>query len=93
MIETWGRSQSRVIPVLLRYGADLGRALSGTRAPHRRTVNKLYLERVHAAGGFKAYEKAHRAKLLTTFTPKFTHLVPPELVAHIVDLWAHIGYY
>ena len=55
MIETWGRSQSRVIPVLLRYGADLDRALSGTRAPHRRPVNKLYLERVQAAGGWKRY--------------------------------------
>ena len=93
MIETWGRSQSRVIPVLLRYGADLGRALSGTRAPHRRTVNKLYLERVHAAGGWKAYEKAHRTRLLATFVPKFTHLVPPELVPLIVEFSFHIGFY
>ena len=94
MIETWGRSQSRVIPVLLRYGADLDRALSGTRAPHRRPVNKLYLERVQAAGGWKRYAQAHAALLAPIFAKVFPHArLPPELVSHIVDLWAHVGYY
>ena len=94
MIETWGRSQSRVIPVLLRYGADLDRALSGTRAPHRRPVNKLYLERVQAAGGWKRYAQAHAARLALIVAKVFPHArLPPELVSHIVDLWAHVGYY
>ena len=46
-----------------------------------------------AAGGWKAYEKAHRTKILATFTPKFTHLVPPELVARIVEYSFHLGFY
>ena len=52
-----------------------------------------YLRKVFAAGGFKAYEKAHRAKLLATFTPKLTYLVPPELVPLIVEFSFHVGFY
>ena len=52
-----------------------------------------YLQKINAAGGWKAYEKAHRTKLLATFVPKFTHLVPPELVPLIVEFSFHIGFY
>ena len=52
-----------------------------------------YLEKIEAAGSWAAYEKAHRAKLLATFAPKFTHLVPPELVARIVEYSFHLGFY
>ena len=52
-----------------------------------------YLQKIDAAGGWKAYEKAHRTKLLATFVPKFTHLVPPELVPLIVEFSFHIGFY
>ena len=52
-----------------------------------------YLQKIEAAGGWKAYEKAHRTKLLATFVPKFTHLVPPELVPLIVEFSFHIGFY
>ena len=48
---------------------------------------------IEEAGGFKAYEKAHRTRLLATFTPKFTHLVPEELVPLIVDFSFHVGFY
>ena len=41
----------------------------------------------------KCYEKAHRAALQAIFAPKFTHLVPPELVARIVEYSFHIGFY
>ena len=92
MVETWGRSQSRVIPVLLRYGANLDKALTDPRP--RRPVNMLYLERVHAGGGFKRYSQAHAARLALIVSKVFPHArLPPELVAHIVDLWAHVGYY
>ena len=38
-------------------------------------------------------KKAHRMRLLATFTPKFTHLVPEELVPLIVDFSFHVGFY
>ena len=47
--------------------------------------------RPRAAG--KPYEKAHRTKLLATFVPKFTHLVPKELVPLIVEFSFHVGFY
>ena len=56
-------------------------------------AHDAYLRKVRATGGFKAYEKAHRTKLLATFTPKFTHLVPPELVPIIVEFSFHVGFY
>ena len=40
-----------------------------------------YLRKIRAAGGFAAYGKQHREKLVATFAPKFSHLLPPELVA------------
>ena len=80
-------------PVLLRYGADLDRALTD-REENRQRVNKLYFERIQAAGGWKRYAQAHAARLAPIFAKAFPHArLPPELVAHIVDLWAHVGYY
>ena len=52
-----------------------------------------YFQKIEAAGGFDAVAKAHRQQLLATFTPKFTHLVPPELVARIVEYSFHLGFY
>mgnify|MGYP004266577215 CR=1 FL=1 len=51
-----------------------------------------YLARVVAAGGFRAYEKAHRARLVATFAPKFSHL-PEELVGVVMMFYAHVGFY
>ena len=53
-----------------------------------------YLERVQAAGGFRRYAQAHTVRLAPIFAKVFPHArLPPELVSHIVDLWAHVGYY
>ena len=52
-----------------------------------------YLRKIETAGGWKAYEKAHRTKLLATFVPKFTHLVPKELVPLILEFSFHVGFY
>ena len=52
-----------------------------------------YLRKIDAAGGFKAYEKAHRAALQAIFVPKFTHLLPPELVPLILEFSFHLGFY
>lgn len=81
-----------MIPVLVRYGADIDMALQlGGR---RQSQARKYLERVHAAGGFKRYAQAHAARLAPIFAKAFPHArLPPELVSHIVGLWAHVGYY
>ena len=68
-------------------------AISVSELPRRLRPNKLYLERVHAAGGWKRYAQAHRLRLTKTFARVVFPSVPEELVAHIVDLWAHVGYY
>ena len=47
---------------------------------------------MYAAGGWKRYARAHAARLAPIFAKVFPRL-PPELVAHIVGLWAHVGYY
>ena len=57
-------------------------------------VNYAYLAKVHAAGGWKRYAQAHSTRLAPIFAKVFPHArLPPELVSHIVDLWAHVGYY
>ena len=50
-----------------------------------------YVNAVAAAGGYVAYEKAHRAKLAAIFAPKFTWL-PAEVVPTIIEFWAHFGH-
>ena len=83
----------RIWPLFLRAGAILTTG-EGHR-PHGYNTHRThpYLQKIETAGGFKAYEKAHRTRLLATFTPKFTHLVPEELVPFIVDFSFHVGFY
>ena len=52
-----------------------------------------YLRKIEAGGGWKKYECRHRKQLTTTFARVVFPRVPTEVVAHIVDLWAHVGYY
>ena len=84
----------RIWPLLLRAGAILG-PVDKSVTPQNYDTHRThpYLLKIDAAVGFKAYEKAHRTKLLATFTPKFTHLVPPELVPIIVEFSFHVGFY
>ena len=82
---------SYVLPVLLRAGATLDMASIDR---YRDRVGHAYLAKVHAAGGWKRYAQAHSTRLAPIFAKVFPHArLPPELVAHIVDLWAHVGYY
>ena len=84
----------RIWPLLLRAGSILPTGEDGNRPSNYDTHRTHpYLQKLDAAGGWKAYEKAHRVKLLATFTPKFTHLVPPELVPLIVEFSFHVGFY
>ncbi len=82
---------SYVLPVLLRFGATIDMA---SVEEYSDLVGYAYLAKVDAAGGWKRYAQAHTARLAPIFAKIFPHArLPPELVAHIVDLWAHVGYY
>ena len=76
------RRFSRIYPILLRAGAAL---------PAHPTA--AYLRKVRAAGGIKKYERAHLNALTASFAPKFSHLIPPELVRRVVEYAFHVGDY
>ena len=51
-----------------------------------------YLRKVAAAGGFPAYEKAHRQTLVALAAKAFPRL-PTEVAAQVVAFAFHVGYY
>ena len=51
-----------------------------------------YLLRIERAGGFAKYQKQQRAKLVASLAPKMSHLLPPELVSHVITFWGHLGW-
>ena len=71
----------RLYPLLLAVGATI--------PPN--TTN-AYLRKVAAAGGFKAYEKAHRQALVALAAKCFPRL-PVDAVSHVVAFAFHVGYY
>ena len=58
----------------------------------RNLKNDPYLRKVTAAGGFKAYEKAHRHTLVAWAAKCFPRL-PVEVAAQVVAFAFHTGYY
>ena len=53
-----------------------------------------YLRKVYKAGGFNAYEKAHRQRLTAIFLPKSKfQSLPAEIVSQIVSFGFHCGCY
>ena len=71
----------RVFPVLLRAGAAIP------------NVTDPYLRKVKAAGGFPAYERAHRLRLATILARVVFPRLPLEMVSHVVAFAFHTGYY
>ena len=71
---------------LIRAGAALPAVIT---APHPRLERlgfpqtRAYIENIRAAGGYQAYEKAHRQRLVAIFLPKFPRL-PAEMLERIV---------
>ena len=51
-----------------------------------------YFRKVRAAGGIKAYEKAHLKRLVAMLVHKFPQL-PAAVHPNIVRHWAHVGDY
>ena len=52
-----------------------------------------YLHKVAAAGGFPAYEKAHRMRLTATCARVVFPRLPVDAVSHVVAFAFHTGYY
>ena len=55
-------------------------------------ISPGYRSRISSAGGFANYRKQHRAKLMAMLAPKMSHLLPPELVTHVITFWGHLGW-
>ena len=75
-------SERHVFPMLLAAGATI---------PSETT--DAYLRKVAAAGGFPAYEKAHRQALATKFAAKAFPRLPTDVAGHVVAFAFHVGYY
>ena len=77
--------------LLLRGGATLDRGeiqnvsgeFSGGWTP--------YLDKVHDAGGWERYARAHRTRLVATFASKLP--LPADVIPLVVDFWANVGMY
>ena len=55
-------------------------------------ISPGYHSRISSAGGFANYQKQQRAKLMAMLAPKMSHLLPPELVSHVITFWGHLGW-
>ena len=55
--------------------------LAGTRA---------YIEKITAAGNYKAYERAHRQRLVAIFAPKFPRL-PADMLGRVLEFVFDVG--
>ena len=76
------RTRRLVSHLLLRYGAEISPVATDP-----------YLRKVAAAGGLRAYEKAHCHALATTLTRVVFPRLPVEMVSHVVAFSFHTGYY
>ena len=56
-------------------------------------ADDAYLRKVAAAGGFPAYEKAHRRALATKFVAKAFPCLPTDVTAQVASFAFHVGYY
>ena len=86
--QSWRRHHHRVIPMLLRAGAEI--PLTAPDEMKNPTENP-YIRRVLMAGGFKKYEQAHLAKLTRTFASKFR--LPAQPARRVAEFWLHAGCY
>ena len=69
-----------VLANLLRFGAALPAE-----------TEDEYLRKVIAAGTFPNYERAHLNALAGIFAPKFSRLLPPEMVRRVLEFAYPVG--
>ena len=55
-------------------------------------ISQWYHSRITRAGSFANYQKQQRATLMALLAPKMSHLLPPELVSHVITFWGHLGW-
>ena len=84
------RGRRLISHLLLRYGAKV---FPGANKPYIKHTIDPYVRKVSAAGGLRAYEKAHRHALATTLTRVAFPGLPVDVVSHIVAFSFHTGYY
>ena len=70
---------------LLRAGAALPATISVIPSP-----TDVYIQQIRAKGNYKAYEKAHRQRLVAIFLPKFPTL-PVEMLGRVLEFTWDIG--
>ena len=75
-------------PILLRAGATIR-----AESTDARWGPNAYIRKVRAAGGIRQYERTHLNALVASFAPKFSHLLPPEMVRRVVEYAFHVGDY
>ena len=78
---------------LIRAGAALPAVITVPQAYRPRRSfpqTRAYIENIRAAGSYKAYEKAHRQRLVAIFLPKFPTL-PVEMVGRVLEFTWDIG--
>lgn len=78
----FGTRRHRIVSLLVRAGTDLKPAHVDT-SPYMRALVR--------SGVFKAYAKAHRARLVAILSRG--RRLPADVVPRIVDYWAHCGSY
>ena len=83
-------SAARNCALLLRAGAALPAARDIVTLSGDPTAPQVYIEKVRAAGSYKAYEKAHRQRLAAMFLQKFPAL-PSEMLERVVEFTWDIG--
>ena len=76
------RTRRLISHLLLRYGAEISPAATDP-----------YLCKVAAAGGFRAYERAHRARFVVPLARVVFPRLPVDMVSHVVAFSFHAGYY
>ena len=81
--------KQRSCTLLLRAGAAIPAGVfdASDRGPRQ---TRAYIEKIRAAGGYKAYEKAHRQRLVAMFLPKLPHL-PHLLLGRVLEFSYDVG--
>ena len=80
-----GSDKQRNCGPLLRAGAAIPATIMVIPFP-----THVYIQKIRAAGGYKAYEKAHRQRLVAIFLPKFPTL-PVEMLGRVLEFTWDIG--
>ena len=99
MFDFYPDGYHRLWPLFLRAGAEIPNSWKRMQAYNEEQGDTLvaqryeYLRTIEAAGGFKAYEKAHTRALASMLATNFTAHIPEEIFPRVVAFWAHTGFY